>query len=119
MAKSIRSKSKRKFRAVKRTKSLKKMKDELQNIANFDVKLVTLPFVTRNELLTASRQEPPPISDLEDQGQKVILDQAEPMETSKAMSIRNEHGSYPVWMNKRERKRQIRLYRMKKRSKRR
>ncbi|GAA36746.1 hypothetical protein CLF_104942 [Clonorchis sinensis] len=119
MAKSIRSKSKRKFRAVKRTKSLKKMKDELQNIANFDVKLVTLPFVTRNVLLTASRQEPPPVTDLADQGQKVILDQAEPMETSKAVSIRNEHGNYPVWMNKRERKRQIRLYRMKKRSKKR
>jgi len=60
MAKSIRSKLKRKFRAVKRNKSLKKMKEELKNIANLDVKRVTLPFVTRNDLMAASEKDVPP-----------------------------------------------------------
>ncbi|KAF5395057.1 hypothetical protein PHET_08386 [Paragonimus heterotremus] len=111
MAKSIRSKSKRKYRAIKRTKSLKQLRNDLKNITNLDVKLVTLPFVTRAELVTASSDVHTDVSG----STQLTKDSDSPMETSNTMMSQRKPGSFPVWMNKRERKRQIRLYRIKKR----
>ncbi|KAA3670368.1 uncharacterized protein DEA37_0000364 [Paragonimus westermani] len=111
MAKSIRSKSKRKYRAIKRTKSLKQLGNDLKNITNLDVKLVTLPFVTRAELVTASSEVHTDASG----SAQLTKDSDAPMEAPNTVTSEKKPGSFPVWMNKRERKRQIRLYRLRKR----
>ncbi|KAF6773467.1 hypothetical protein AHF37_07460 [Paragonimus kellicotti] len=111
MAKSIRSKSKRKYRAIKRTRSLKQLRNDLKNITNLDVKLITLPFVTRSELVTASSEVHTDVSG----SVQLTKDSDTQMEASNTVTSKKKPGSFPVWMNKRERKRQIRLYRMKKR----
>ncbi|CAL8079786.1 unnamed protein product [Calicophoron daubneyi] len=120
MAKSIRSKSKRKFRALKRRKTWKKVEDQLKKVSKMDVKLVKLPFVTREDLEAAVDDEKDKtkgdilMNDIENMTPK------DPTGTvvTRKNSLMNEHGNFPVWMNKKEKKRHVRLYRLKKRNKR-
>ncbi|CAH8482724.1 unnamed protein product [Heterobilharzia americana] len=93
MAKSVRSKLKRRFRAIKRKKSFKKVKDQLMELTRKN---------KDNDNTTTPAQ--PVISDHMDIVQKKL---------PKVMS--DEHGTYPVWLSKRERKSQMRMRKIQKR----
>uniref|UniRef100_A0A0X3NG77 Protein LLP homolog n=1 Tax=Schistocephalus solidus TaxID=70667 RepID=A0A0X3NG77_SCHSO len=95
MAKSKRSKIKRKFRAIKRHKIAPKIAELIKRVTNMPRGGTGLPYVDASKALIKVVPSPPSAD--------------EPMETvvKSKPKLMNEHGNYPVWMNKRERRRQI------------
>ncbi|CAH8834078.1 unnamed protein product [Trichobilharzia szidati] len=91
MAKSMRSKSKRRFRAIKRKRSFKKLKEHLLELTKSD-----------NDKVPTEQEE------------NCVEMQSVPKKLPKILC--NEHGTYPVWLSKKERKTQIRLKRLQKRN---
>ncbi|CAH8455238.1 unnamed protein product [Schistosoma turkestanicum] len=92
MTKSIRSKSKRRFRAIKRRRIFKKIKDQLI------------------ESVKKSEENPVPSEQVADS----TSNHMDIVEKKLPKILCNEHGTYPVWLNKKERKRQIRMKRLQK-----
>lgn len=107
MAKSQRSKIKRKFRAVKRHKLRPKTDALLKKVLSVPVGGTGLPYVDAKTM---------PIVEVvpKEQGMLVnvsLILRNLVMETEtkkkKLPPLMNEHGNYPVWMNKKEMKRHI------------
>ncbi|XP_067420185.1 protein LLP homolog [Emydura macquarii macquarii] len=93
MAKSLRSKWKRKMRAEKRKKNAPKELNRLKHIlkANADVVMDEVKEIAT--VVTAEK--------IKDQGEEVKMDT--PIKRNKK-SLLDQHGQYPVWMNPRQRK---------------
>ncbi|XP_038265990.1 protein LLP homolog [Dermochelys coriacea] len=93
MAKSLRSKWKRKMRAEKRKKNAPKELSRLKNIlkANADVVMEEV-----KEIATVITPEK-----VQDQGDKVKMDTQ--IKRNKK-NLLDQYGQYPVWMNPRQRK---------------
>ncbi|XP_052798200.1 protein LLP-like [Mya arenaria] len=93
MAKSLRSKHKRKMRAIKREKYGKK---ELETLKKTLQKATADRDVVMQETCTVKDAD------------VVRAEAAEKMETNKAAgkfhpkTMKNEHGNYPAWMNQRK-----------------
>ncbi|KAK4474185.1 hypothetical protein MN116_003484 [Schistosoma mekongi] len=92
MTKSIRSKSKRRFRAIKRRRSFKKIKDQL------------LESTKKSEESTVPSGE---VVDSTSSHMNIVQKKLPKI-------LCNEHGAYPVWLNKKERKRQVKMKRLQK-----
>ncbi|CAI2724663.1 unnamed protein product [Schistosoma spindalis] len=92
MTKSIRSKSKRRFRAIKRRRSFKKLKDQL------------IESTKKSEENSVSSEQ---LVDSTSNHMDIV-----PKSLPKILC--NEHGTYPVWLSKKERKRQIKMKRLQK-----
>ncbi|KAM3188502.1 hypothetical protein ACTXT7_000056 [Hymenolepis weldensis] len=94
MAKSKRSKVKRKFKAVKRHKAKPKAAAILKKVINMPIGGTGLPYVDAKNA---------PIVE--------VIPKEQAMETEvrkkKLPPLLNEHGNYPVWMNKKEMRRHI------------
>ncbi|XP_037074285.1 protein LLP-like [Pollicipes pollicipes] len=109
MGKSMRSKRKQKLKRERKekfkVKEVKRLKDMLR-AAGEDVDGTTEAVMTDAETLKARKaaSRPAPLADGE-----------EAMEVTKAkpqfhpVTLRNEHGNYPVWMNRRQIKRHKKL----------
>ncbi|CDI97311.1 Learning associated protein 18 [Echinococcus multilocularis] len=93
MAKSSRSKIKRKFRAAKRHKIKPKSVALLKKVISMPVGGTGLPYVdaSKAELVEVVKKE-------EVVGAKI---------SKNPPSLINEHGNYPIWMNKKEMRRHI------------
>ncbi|KAL5970320.1 hypothetical protein TSMEX_001939 [Taenia solium] len=93
MAKSGRSKIKRKFRAMKRHKCSAKSAALLKKVINMPVGGTGLPYVdaSKAEVIEIVKKE----EVMGTEGKK------------KPPPLMNEHGNYPVWMNKKEMRRHI------------
>uniref|UniRef100_A0A5K3ELD5 DNA-binding protein n=1 Tax=Mesocestoides corti TaxID=53468 RepID=A0A5K3ELD5_MESCO len=92
MAKSKRSKIKRSFRAVKRHKAKPKATNLLKKVISLPIGGTGLPYVDASK---AESIEPPKIEVVETKT------------TKKRYPLMNEHGNYPIWMNKKEMRRHI------------
>eukprot|EP00062_Callorhinchus_milii_P019170 gi/632973420/ref/XP_007903146.1/ PREDICTED: protein LLP homolog [Callorhinchus milii] len=106
MAKSLRSKWKRKMRAEKRKryapKELSRLKKVLGMDGNGDITMNDLKEVTTVVSPEKFKQKP---NEVQTQGEN---DGAATMDIDKKRnkkSLLNEHGQYPVWMHPRQRKR--------------
>ncbi|XP_053261898.1 protein LLP homolog [Podarcis raffonei] len=96
MAKSLRSKWKRKMRAEKRKKNAPKELARLQNIlkTNADVLMDEV-----KEIATVVPAEKVIKKEDQEEGSKMEMDSKRNQKT-----LLDEHGQYPVWMNPRQRK---------------
>ncbi|XP_066490264.1 protein LLP homolog [Tiliqua scincoides] len=96
MAKSIRSKWKRKMRAEKRKKNAPKELARLQSIlkANSDVVMEEV-----KDIATVIPAEKVQEKKDQDEGNKMDMDTKRNQKT-----LLDQHGQYPVWMNPRQRK---------------
>ncbi|XP_053111426.1 protein LLP homolog [Hemicordylus capensis] len=96
MAKSIRSKWKRKMRAEKRKKNAPKELARLQSILkiNGDVQMDEV-----KEIATVVPAEKVKEKKTQDEGSKMDMDTKRNQKT-----LLDQHGQYPVWMNPRQRK---------------
>ncbi|VDL59318.1 unnamed protein product [Hymenolepis diminuta] len=94
MAKSKRSKIKRKFKAEKRHKARPKAAATLKKVINMPIGGTGLPYV---DAKNAQIVEVIP----EDQAVETEV------RKKKLPPLMNEHGNYPVWMNKKEMRRHI------------
>ncbi|GIX82393.1 protein LLP [Caerostris extrusa] len=125
MAKSLRSKWRRKMRAIKRerysVKELKQLKSILENAENKDVNMSDICTVVKNDLKKIENKE-----DQEDCKEDSSEEQPEisSMEVDSKPSkyhpklLIDEHGTYPVWMNQRKiRKHKAKLNRVHKKGK--
>ncbi|XP_018648648.1 hypothetical protein Smp_180800 [Schistosoma mansoni] len=92
MTKSIRSKSKRRFRAIKRRRSFKKIKDQL------------IGSIKKSEENSVSSE----------QSVDSTSNHMDIVSKSLPKILCNDHGTYPVWLSKKERKRQIKMRRLQK-----
>lgn len=108
MGKSKRSKVKRAFRAVKRHQLRPKAAEQLKKVIGLPIGGTGLPYVD------ASKSVAPAVIELPKKSSELLVvyfltlvvgeDEGEAKTTTKLM---NEHGNYPVWMNKKEMRRQI------------
>jgi hypothetical protein len=105
MAKSIRSKWKRKMRAVKRKKVEVKDLARLKKTLGIDSGAAVIQDIVMGDLVTVTDastilKEQQQKAKQSADGQETSMDTAQPSRYS-SRTLRDEHGQYPVWMNQR------------------
>ncbi|KAM8803690.1 protein LLP homolog [Rhynchonycteris naso] len=102
MAKSLRSKWKRKMRAEKRKKNAPKELSRLQSILKIDTDVLMKDVQEIATVVVPKHSEEKTQCVVEDEkdGMKMEID----IKRNKK-SLLDQHGQYPIWMNQRQRKR--------------
>ncbi|KAJ9576308.1 hypothetical protein L9F63_006808 [Diploptera punctata] len=114
MAKSLRSKRKRKLRAIKRERYAKKELAQLKKVLgineNGDVEMDNISdiaTVTDAKTIQQNKENP------ESEGKEAMETDEKKQKYSKK-TLRNEHGNYPIWLSAREVKKKAIANRIKK-----
>ncbi|XP_023711996.1 protein LLP homolog isoform X2 [Cryptotermes secundus] len=118
MAKSLRSKWKRKMRAIKRErygeKELARLKKvlgiedgediEMKNIENIATVVDAKSIQANTEDIPEEKgiEEEEEEEEEENEAEKEVMEIDEVKQSYSKRTLRNEHGNYPVWMSKRE-----------------
>lgn len=105
MAKSLRSKWKKKMRAVKRTKNevkvLKKLKETLKNEGKVIMTPAMVRFAKLDELRKAKKE-----AEMKESTQSGASDEAMEADVKRSkVTLLDQNGQYPSWMNQRQAKR--------------
>jgi len=112
MAKSLRSKWKRKMRAIKRERYAKKELAQLKKVLgieeNGDIEMKNIENITTVVNAKTIRTDTKDVSEgnillEENEGEEKELMQVDPVKKKyNKKTLRDEHGNYPVWMSRRE-----------------
>ncbi|XP_053201552.1 protein LLP homolog [Panonychus citri] len=103
MAKSLRSKFKRKMRAIKRVRYGKKEEDRLKKMLANAENDKTIE-ITNAQQIEGKKLEPKCNKDNKD-GEGDLMEVEKPKRNSK--TLMDENGTFPVWMHPRQRKRTL------------
>ncbi|RWS08946.1 protein LLP-like protein [Dinothrombium tinctorium] len=109
MAKSLRSKWKRKMRALKRERYAVKELDRLKTMLS---KAESVPDVevVRPPNATTITNDATAVTDETRGCESIEMDSEQCVEKRDKRTLRNEHGNYPIWMNRRQvRRHKLRL----------
>ncbi|CAL1263412.1 unnamed protein product [Larinioides sclopetarius] len=124
MAKSLRSKWRRKMRAIKReryaVKELKQLKGILENPENKDVDMSEICTVLKkNDIQNLEKKETTENNEsVEVSVESGSMDVDQQSSKYHPKRLTNEHGTYPIWMNQRKiRKHKAKLNRVHKKAK--